>query len=165
MASPVPSRPSRRELDRHRCRRPPTTLQSQVAHLRVNHHTCRFRPHRGGFRRFRALRNPPTAGFRIKETGSLETASSRGESAANPISACGSVRQNTGSWPKKMRAPLCSSVPTFQRLQPIKRSQHRLAPVHVTRQTAQRVVSGRFYAKRLAGLGAKVAVTDLPSLV
>src|SRR5271155_2347404 len=46
-----------------------------------------------------------------------------------------------------------ASPAPFQRLQSVKRGQHRLALVHVTRQKAQRVVSGRSYAKRLAGLG------------
>src|SRR5271169_303968 len=32
MASPAPSRPTPREPDRRRCRRPPTTPQPQVAH-------------------------------------------------------------------------------------------------------------------------------------
>jgi hypothetical protein len=43
--------------------------------------------------------------------------------------ACDTDRQNSGSWPKKMRAP-----PVFQRFDSVERGPHRLAIVDVARQ-------------------------------
>src|ERR1700719_1818647 len=80
--------------------------------------------------------------------GSSRGRGSRGQLYPTGTGACGTVCQNSGSWPKKMRAPLRSNAPNRS-----SGSQHRLALVHVTRQTAQRVVSGTSYAKRLARIG------------
>jgi hypothetical protein len=52
----------------------------------------------------------------ITRIGSSQGRGSRGQLYPTGTGACGSVRKNSGSWPKKMRAPLCSNAP-----QPIKR--------------------------------------------
>src|SRR5260370_14315729 len=75
MASPAPSRPTLREPDRRRCRRPPTTHQPQVAHPPGEPPDSSFlSPSRwfAPIRRHRAIIQLPDLGSTVRASGGLE---------------------------------------------------------------------------------------------